>query len=51
VAELEYAGPIFNVHAHVCAPDDVERLAKDRYLQAPTSRFGMQLMRAVFSRS
>jgi aminocarboxymuconate-semialdehyde decarboxylase len=22
----EYGGPIFNVHAHVCAPDDVERL-------------------------
>ncbi len=26
MAELEYTGSIFNVHAHVCAPDDVERL-------------------------
>ena len=24
--QAEYTGPTFNVHAHICAPDDVERL-------------------------
>ncbi|MEX0805527.1 MAG: amidohydrolase family protein [Candidatus Binatia bacterium] len=26
MTQLEYTGPTFNVHAHICAPDDVERL-------------------------
>ncbi len=26
MAQAEYAGPTFNVHAHICAPDDIERL-------------------------
>ena len=26
VNQLEYSGPTFNVHAHICAPEDIERL-------------------------
>jgi predicted TIM-barrel fold metal-dependent hydrolase len=26
VTQAEYSGPTFNVHAHICAPDDIERL-------------------------